>query len=364
MSLILVHESMQAASMKIFPSYLALSPKYSILHCSFPEMLATAEFYIQILDSLTTLSRFAHFRSTQYHILIRPCHHSHSCSHIFRDRNSEMRSSKASSSRSRVPSGPGVVPWGPQDEHYADIFTLGESGTLPMCKEELLETLGQYDELLVAFDEHIGHSSEGFQTFRSRHQKAMEDGLQDIPPYGKFCEDENARPIKWIDQKWAGRYWYAINARKHMVAQRLQQVFGLPKSTAEHFFGERFEPHRVEWNYGKKKPQAHKMPIDWWRPIDEILARYAKTAAEAEAIKLRFWGPRYYISGQVKMEEQDENKPEKKPEKSSENKPPVMERLNVSGGGEGSGLHSYGRHSIQLRNRDWIMTMEERYKHS
>lgn len=216
-----------------------------------------------------------------------------------------MRSSKASSSRSRVPSGPGVVPWGPQDEYYADIFTLGNSEKFPMPENELLRALGQYDKILVAFDEHIGHSSEGFQVFRSRHQKAIEDGLQDLPSYGDFCEDKNPPPFKWIDQKWAGRYWYAINKRKRMVTQRLQQVFGWPKSKAERFFGKKFEKNRVEWNYGKKIRQVRKVPVDWWRPIDEILVRNAKTEAAAEAIKLQFWGPRYYISGQVKMEEQD-----------------------------------------------------------
>ncbi|CAM1506798.1 Fc.00g064390.m01.CDS01 [Cosmosporella sp. VM-42] len=196
--------------------------------------------------------------------------------------------------------------WNSWDSVFATLFgpADGLSTHVGTSTEENIKFLCQLDRVVVLFDAYIHHSDEEFRRWRTRHQAAMENGFQQVttsPKLGVF--NSRSTKWKWHDNIWNERYTFRVRQRNSKTLERLREVFDLPESCLNRFFGPEHEaPRREIWLAAQTRQGRHKsktsyrkttihMRNEWTKPIDVLLESVTKvTGIDLETVRLRFWG--------------------------------------------------------------------------
>lgn len=181
--------------------------------------------------------------------------------------------------------------WTEKDRYFArKLFAArddsldknGGAGSLPQ--------LDELDRIIVAFEEHIGHSDKGFNDFRERHKVAMNNNIEIIPSWPKL-----GKKFDWDNVQWDIRYRCLCQNRDKFIKKRCENVLGWHKDLCHDLFGQHNEsPVREAFSSGliKQRRQQPFVPREkWWLPVDTLLIQSCEGYNKDEPGKLlaRFW---------------------------------------------------------------------------
>lgn len=155
---------------------------------------------------------------------------------------------------------------------------------MPASKpEDVPELLLQLDQIIPAFDAHIGHGHTGFRAWVKKHQRAMEQGFATIPTWPQLHRIVDGR-FQWLDVKWEQRYRYLVKYRDTLARQRLLDVkcctladidifFGLvDEAPQETFGGPRGGGGRIKKSRTRMLGLTPKLGDLWYLPLNTLLA--------------------------------------------------------------------------------------------
>ncbi|KAH7329066.1 hypothetical protein B0I35DRAFT_473707 [Stachybotrys elegans] len=202
--------------------------------------------------------------------------------------------------------------WDADDEWFSGIFGPWDP---PDKANSALRVL---DEVMPAFEEHIGHSKLGFDKWRRRHQEAMERGKSVYWGFPRLMEDgphNHGHSYVWNDDAWQKRYFYLARQREKLIGDRLKELGGSWR------IGRKLVTKKMLLEQGSvvaddasddndtcahlNATERHTQLCNrWCDPVDTLLERFARNhMCDVEEAKRSFWGDAFNVSPRAEAEE-------------------------------------------------------------